>query len=134
MDNNKLVTLFYSNYSGNCKALLQSINNTHIMDNLSIKYVNIDNDTIKKVILKKFTVVPSIIVLSNNEISLYTGDNVFEWFNIYLSSLPQPSNESNLNTVDYNQFESDNSKSSPNQSQSIMEKAIELSKAREKLP
>ena len=82
-----LVTLFYSNYSGNCKALLQFIKNTNIMDKLSIKFVNIDNTTIKKIVLKKFTVVPSMVVIKNDEMSLYSGNNVFEWFNIFMSSL-----------------------------------------------
>lgn len=45
-----LVTMFYSNYSGNCKALLQLIKNSNLLDQLSIKFINIDNDDIKDVV------------------------------------------------------------------------------------
>lgn len=80
------VTIFYSNYSGNCKALLQRINNSNLMDKLSLKFINVDNDIMKSIITRKFSVVPAIVVMIEDEISLYTGDNVFEWFNIFSSS------------------------------------------------
>lgn len=77
---NSNVTLFYSNYSGNCKALLQRIKNLN--SKLSIKYINIDNKHIRNIVTKKFDVVPTIVVMLNDEISLYTGSNAFEWFNL----------------------------------------------------
>jgi hypothetical protein len=80
------VTIFYSNYSGNCKALLQRINNSNLMDKLSLKFINVDNNIMKSIITRKFSVVPTIVVMIEDEISLYTGDNVFEWFNIFVSS------------------------------------------------
>jgi hypothetical protein len=62
------VTIFYSNYSGNCKALLQRINNSNLMDKLSLKFINVDNDIIKSIITRKFSVVPAIVVMIEDEI------------------------------------------------------------------
>lgn len=76
------VNLFYSNYSSNCKALLQYIKNLGLNKVLNIKYINIDNVDIRTIVIKKFNVVPAIIILLNDEVSLYTGSNVFEWFNL----------------------------------------------------
>jgi hypothetical protein len=90
-----VVTVFYSNFSGNCKALLQKINNSNLMDKLSLKFINIDNNVMKDIVTKKFSVVPAIVVMIEDEISLYTGDNVFEWFNIVSQSyeIKQPQTE-----------------------------------------
>jgi len=79
---NSNVTLFYSNYSANCKALIQRIKNLNLNSKLNIKYINIDNKNIRNIVTKKFDVVPTIVVLLNDEVSLYTGTNAFEWFNI----------------------------------------------------
>ena len=49
----ELVTIFYSNYSGNCKALFQYLKNSNLMNSLSIKFINIDNSSIKEEVLKK---------------------------------------------------------------------------------
>lgn len=76
-----LVTVFYSNGSGNSKALLQQIKNSTLMDEISVKLINIDNVEIRKIVLKKFLVVPTIVVIQQNVISLYSGENAFEWFN-----------------------------------------------------
>jgi hypothetical protein len=89
-ENPHLVTVFYSNSSGNSKALLQFINNSKLMDKLSIKFINIDNNEMKNIIKKKFSVVPSIVVIQGDEISLYVGDNAFEWFNIFMSTQSSP--------------------------------------------
>jgi len=135
------VTVFYSNYSGNCKALLQRINNSNLMDILSIKFINIDNSVIKQIISKKFSVVPSIVVMIEDEISLYTGDNVFEWFNIYASS---NEDENILHDEPVQSMLKETSISPPQnisegtiqpqkQTKSILEIAAELSKDREKL-
>jgi Thioredoxin len=129
-----LITLFYSNYSGNCKALLQFIKNTNIMDKLSIKFVNIDNTTIKKTVLKKFTVVPTMVVIKNDEMSLYSGNNVFEWFNIFMSSVRQQSSSYKNEQVQENLIKSVHSdvpRSSNEAPKTIMEIAAEISKARE---
>ena len=72
------VTLFYSNTSPNCKALLQTIKNLRFDFNL--KFVNIDNERMKSLVLQKFSVVPTVVILDNDEISLYTGENAFDWF------------------------------------------------------
>lgn len=81
-----IITIFYSNYSANSKALLQLIKNANLTQQLSIKFINIDNSTIKNIVLKKFSVVPSMVVILNDEMSLYSGDNVFEWFHIFMST------------------------------------------------
>jgi hypothetical protein len=139
MNTSPIVTVFYSNYSGNCKALLQSIKSSNIMDNLSIKFINIDNNVMKDVISKKFSVVPTIVVLLADEISLYTGNNAFEWFNMFSSSLieDKSSNNNNNTTTDIIPAVSESSPSSSRQTQdtsskSITELAAEISKAREK--
>lgn len=117
-----MVTIFYSNFSGNCKALFQYIKNFNLMDKLSIKFVNIDNSQMKDVVSKKFSVVPSIVVMVDDEISLYSGDNAFEWFNIFASQKaanePEPVQSSQQ------------PESKP---KTILEMAAELSKARETL-
>lgn len=125
-DTTPIVTIFYSNYSGNCKALLQRINSSNIMDNLNIKYINIDNNVMRDVITKKFSVVPTIVVLLKDEISLYTGDNAFEWFNIFSSSLEEKEIASEISDNTMSKKEEDPS------SKTIVELAAEISKAREK--
>jgi hypothetical protein len=150
------VTIFYSNYSGNCKALLQRINNSNLMDKLSLKFINVDNDIMKSIITRKFSVVPAIVVMIEDEISLYTGDNVFEWFNIFSSSHPsnkveQPLTETisekdpcikfnhdfeNQSVVDNRPkitTQQDDPEPSCSKSKSILDIAAEISKAREKL-
>ena len=72
------VTLFYSNTSPNCKALLQTIKNLRF--DFTLKFVNIDNERMKSLVLQKFSVVPTVVILDNDEISLYTGENAFDWF------------------------------------------------------
>lgn len=72
------VTLFYSNTSPNCKALLQMIKNLRF--DFTLKFVNIDNERMKSLVLQKFSVVPTIVILDKDEISLYTGENAFDWF------------------------------------------------------
>jgi hypothetical protein len=132
-----LLTIFYSNYSPNSKALLQFIKNTNLMDKLSIRFINIDNTTIKNIILKKFTVVPSMVVIMNDEISLYSGNNVFEWFNIFMSS----SSSESANSLDPSglrtpigaktETEASEAEASKKVAKTIMEIAAEISKARE---
>lgn len=112
-----IVTIFYSNYSGNSKALLQYIKNAKLMDKLSIKFINIDNTVMRDVVMRKFTVVPSIVVMIGDEISLYTGDNAFEWFYMFNSNVNSPV-EDNLET---------------NNTKSTLELAAELFKARESI-
>lgn len=153
-----VVTIFYSNYSGNCKALLQRINNSNLMDKLSLKFINVDNDIMKSIITRKFSVVPAIVVMIEDEISLYTGDNVFEWFNIFSSShqsneVEQPLTETmsekdprikfnhdfeNQSVVDNRpkistQQDNPTEPTSCSKSKSILDIAAEISKAREKI-
>ena len=149
------VTIFYSNYSGNCKALLQRINNSNLMDKLSLKFINVDNVIMKSIVTRKFSVVPAIVVMIEDEISLYTGDNVFEWFNIFSSShqsneVEQPLTETmsekdqfnhdfeNQSVVDNRpkittQQDSPTEPTSCSKSKSILDIAAEISKAREKI-
>ena len=132
-----IVTVFYSNESGNSKALLQQINNFNLMDQLSIKFINIDNSEMKNLVIKKFLVVPSIVVLQQDEVSLYTGENVFEWFNAFESSVM----EENSSEDEFEQVEDqiqpsilnnkNNEESEPPTKKTIMEIAAELSKARD---
>lgn len=128
------ITVFYSNYSGNCKALLQQINNSNIMDKLSIKFMNIDNNVIRNVITKKFSVVPTIVVLSNDEISLYTGDNAFEWFNIFVQQQVDHAQqvEKTQRTEETTHTQSKEIMVSKDPKKTILELAAELSNAREK--
>ena len=132
--NDTFITVFYSNYSGNCKALLQQINNSNIMDKLSIKFMNIDNNVIRNVITKKFSVVPTIVVLSNDEISLYTGDNAFEWFNIFVQQQVDHVQqvETTQRTEDTIHTQSEEIMVSKEPKKTILELAAELSNAREK--
>jgi hypothetical protein len=135
MENVKVVvTIFYSNYSGNCKALLQRIKNSNLMDKLTLKFINIDNDTIKSIIIRKFSVVPAIVVMIEDEISLYTGDNVFEWFNIFSSSFvgqKQPTQSISLEKPQDSLQQSKETTSSSKKN--ILDIAAEISKAREKM-
>lgn len=89
------------------------------MDKLNIKFINVDNVQMKDLVLKKFSVVPSIVVMVEDEISLYSGDNAFEWFNIFMAQNTQ------VREIVENQPEN---KSPP---KTILEMAAELSKARE---
>ena len=114
-----IVTFFYSNFSGNCKALLQQIKNLNLDKHLSIKYINIDNDTIKQYILKKFSQVPTIVVILDEEISLYSGNNAFEWFNFFHQSMEEHELKKSEVVAEF-------------KPKSILEIAAELSKEREK--
>lgn len=131
------VTIFYSNYSGNCKALLQLINNANLMDKLSLKFINIDNEEMKNVVMKKFSVVPTIVVMTGDEISLYTGDNAFEWFNIFIGSSSPQNNQilnNDINQPNTLQLPDYGPKNPPEDPpKTILELAAELSKARENL-
>ncbi|CCV02352.1 hypothetical protein IIV30_157L [Invertebrate iridescent virus 30] len=122
----ELVTVFYSNESGNSKALLQQINNFNLMEELNIKFINIDNNEMRDVVLKKFLVVPAIVVIQHDEISLYTGENAFEWFNMFLEEKQERVNNQEENII--NQEVKDNSEITP---KSILELAAEISKDRE---
>jgi len=122
------VTLFYSNYSANCKALIQRIKSLNLRSKLSIKYINIDNKSIRSIVTKKFDVVPTIVVLLNDEVSLYTGTNAFEWFNIFKDNMIEEHHIENVPSIVRNevlQQESTNSK------KSVTEIAAEFSKIRE---
>ena len=136
------VTLFYSNESGNCKALIQFLNSVNIMDKLTIKFINIDNKPMRSVVMKKITSVPAITVLNGNQLSLYSGENVFEWFNLYLEIISKKEKES-INSTKTDQIEhssvkfneplpqSNDTHVSSTTKKSILEIASELSKARE---
>jgi len=145
----ELVTIFYSNYSGNCKALFQYLKNSNLMNSLSIKFINIDNSSIKEEVLKKIDVVPAIVVIDNDKASLYSGENVFEWFYQFHSTLvaqqPTATVESKNNL--HLQSVEDQTNHKPTESQSsmvhfepqntktktIMEIAAEISKNRKKM-
>jgi hypothetical protein len=105
----------------------------------------VDNDIIKSIITKKFSVVPAIVVMIEDEISLYTGENVFEWFNIFASSYPPNRTVEELTEttpeVKYNHnsenkivtVQQDDPEPSCSKSKSILDIAAEISKAREKI-
>jgi hypothetical protein len=132
----ELVTIFYSNYSGNCKALFQYLKNSNLMNSLSIKFVNIDNSSIKEEVLKKIDVVPAMVVIDNDQASLYSGENAFEWFYQFHSTFAtQQSVESNVN-LHLQSVEESQSSVVQNEPQNakvktIMEIAAEISKNRE---
>jgi len=121
---NPIITVFYSNYSGNCKALLQYLKNSNLNSILTIKYINIDNTIMKNIISKKITVVPAMVVLAQDKVSLYSGENAFNWFNLYIESI-QYNEEKKVEPELVEQ-----QPRSP-QNKSIMEIAGELSKERE---
>jgi uncharacterized protein YxeA len=104
------------------------------MDKLSIKFMNIDNNDIRNVITKKFSVVPTIVVLSNDEISLYAGDNAFEWFNIFVQQqIDYAQQAENIQrTEDTTHTQSTEMMVSKESKKTILELAAELSDAREK--
>jgi hypothetical protein len=113
------------------------------MDKLSIKFINIDNNSMKRIVRKKFSVVPSIVVILEDEISLYTGENAFEWFNIFASNVLRSESEasSRWSESEASSRWSESEASSRSESEadekipkSILELASELSKARESLP
>lgn len=122
------VTVFYSNYSGNSKALLQFIKNANLMERLSLKYVNIDNKKMRNEVSKKFSVVPTIVVMVDDEISLYSGDNAFEWFNLLLRPIVEEKNKNEVEKTHLTPLVEDNHE----KKKTIMELAAELSKEREK--
>lgn len=104
------------------------------MDKLNLKFINIDNDTMKEIVAKKFSVVPSIVVMVEDEISLYTGNNTFEWFNIFATTINQEKPidikvDSSIN------FELNDTKGinepQEQKTKSILELAAEISKSRE---
>jgi hypothetical protein len=74
-----LITVFYSNYSGNCKAFLQLLKNSMVTKTLQIKYINVDNRTIRMEVTKKFTQVPALVVVDQENVSLFLGSNAFDW-------------------------------------------------------
>lgn len=129
----RLVTIFFSNHSGNCKALLQYIKNINLSSQISIKYINIDNEIMKDVIKKKFTVVPAMTVVQNDEISLFTGENVFEWFNTFEASLMDEMSSDDDVEQFKSQIEPQTTQKSeePSTKKSILEIAAEISKARD---
>jgi hypothetical protein len=138
----ELVTIFYSNYSGNCKALFQYLKNSNLMNSLSIKFINIDNSSIKEEILKKIDVVPAIVVIDNDQASLYSGENVFEWFYQFHSTLvAQPTatveSKNNLQSVEdqtnHKPTESQSNEPQNTKTKTIMEIAAEISKNRKKM-
>jgi hypothetical protein len=130
-----LITLFYSNYSANCKALLQQIKNFNSSNKLPIKYVNIDNKNIRSIIIKKFDVVPAIVVLLNDEVSLYTGSNAFDWFNQIDTLDTQPSNERLRSDGPWNKAPIEKNvslnESKKSDKKTVIEIAAEFSKVRE---
>ena len=115
-----IVTVFYSNYSSNSKALLQFLKQLNLSSIITIKYINIDNSAIKSVVSRKVSVVPAIVVLLGDKISLYSGENAFEWFNLYMETME----EEVVPTVVEKKLEKPKTKS-------VMELAKELSQARE---
>jgi thiol-disulfide isomerase/thioredoxin len=83
MDDNDPVSVivFYSNYSGNCKAFMQLLKNNETELPSNIKYVCVDDTAMRREVSKKIRQVPGLVVLSNNDISLYEGGNAFDWMN-----------------------------------------------------
>ncbi|ABF82060.1 hypothetical protein MIV030L [Invertebrate iridescent virus 3] len=83
-----IVNLFYSNFSGNCKALLQYIDNAGITDHIPIKFINVDNPTMRSVVSAKISHVPALVVLQDDQMSLYVAESVWEWFDNYRTPPP----------------------------------------------
>lgn len=75
------VTLFYSDYSGNCRAFMQILHNpTNRLERLvNVRCVNVDNQAMRTKILKKFFQVPAVVVVYAKTVSLYLGENAFDW-------------------------------------------------------
>ena len=81
-----------------------------------------------------------MVVIKNDEMSLYSGDNVFEWFNIFMSSVPtdqRPIEEDGQNPSDekgevpLTTVPGGDARSTNEAPKTIMEIAAEISKARE---
>jgi len=125
MDENiPTVTVFYSAYSGNSKALLQFLKHSNLSSIITIKYINIDNDTMREIVSQKISVVPAIVVHLGDQISLYSGENAFEWFNLYTESIKADIHQTEKPPV---VVETNHEKPK----KSVMELAKELSQARE---
>ena len=80
--------LFFSKYSNLSEKFLNMIKNypKNIIEVLNISTVCIDNENIRKRILKskniKIQSVPSLLIITNSgEISLFENQTLFEWFN-----------------------------------------------------
>jgi hypothetical protein len=126
-----MITLFYSKYSGNCKALFQYMKNANLMDKLDIKFINIDNQQVRNVVMKKFNVVPAIVVLDKDEISLYSGENAFDWF--YNLTIQDESKPKIQQEEEEKEEEQEEKKPSDSKAKSIMELALEISNGREQI-
>lgn len=126
MDENiPTVTIFYSIYSGNSKALLQFLKQTNLSSIITLKYINIDNSTMRGIVSKKISVVPAIVVQLGNQLSLFSGENAFEWFNLYIESIRVDEEHEVAAEKQGSATNDDKSK------KSVMELAKEISQARE---
>lgn len=86
----EILTVFYSKHSGNCKALLQYLKTLQYCNIKGIKYINIDVPELRSLAQRKFSTVPALVVLHGDNISLFTGENVFEWFAERERQIPLP--------------------------------------------
>jgi thioredoxin-like negative regulator of GroEL len=134
LQNEEILTLFYSNYSSNCKALLQYLNNSKIMEKAAIKFINIDNSEIKRLVEKKFTSVPVLVVINGEDISAYTGKNVFEWFVDFYAEKEKSQTIATESTLPIGtKLQSEPSKVEQTKTKTITELAAEISKGRESI-
>ena len=128
-----IVTVFYSTYSGNSKALLQQIHGSNIMEQVSIKFINIDNFTMRNIVQKKFSVVPTIVVLIGDDLSLYSGSNAFEWVNVFSSYLEVESTSQSSGLLAPPNTPTTPPHADTKSSKSIVELAKEIKMEREKV-
>lgn len=84
--------LYYSNYCGHCKTLIQDMRQTPIINQLNLVCV----DTMPKQNMPSFLkIVPTLIV--NPSTPPLTGDNVFKWYDIQLQELRDQRSRAQMN-------------------------------------
>ena len=87
--------LLYSNYSSISKQLIQNLEQTHL-DVLKLQTICVDNEHIRKRILKSKTInittIPSLLLIYNNGgVEKYDGQQLFNLLEVLMKKyLPQP--------------------------------------------
>ena len=80
-----IAIIFYSKYSDVCTNLLDTVNSLplNIISRLNIESICIDNESIRSRIVNsndiEINVVPTLLVINNNNIDKYEGEVLFKW-------------------------------------------------------
>ena len=88
---------FFSNYCQNCKQVMHEIKKSPV--NLSIKYICIDSQAVRKKLPSYINSVPCLVVGNSNQI--YTGNQILGW--VKMKSIKQNSMNTNNNSKEMRQ-------------------------------